>query len=197
MSASGDPPGGVHVLLWRGINVGAHRRIPKADLIRWAEEAGGTDVRTVQSSGNVLLTLLAEADPVAVADAVAASARVERDIDVPVLTTMPADLRDALALLEAQGWPEQDPKAVTLTLLAAAPEQERAAVFAQLDAGDDRVVLAGRLLWIRHGVDVRSSALTLARIERALGVAGTARGTSRRCARWRRGRGGTGRNADV
>lgn len=175
MSGSGDPPGGVHVLLWRGINVGAHRRIPMVDLIRWTEEAGGTDVRTVHASGNVILTLPAGADPAAVADAVAASARAERDIDVPVLTTTPAELREALALLEGQGWAEQDPKAVTLTLLAAAPGPERAEAFAGLDAGEGRAVLEGRLLWIRHGVDVRSSALTLARIERTLGVTGTAR----------------------
>ncbi|MEW1965628.1 DUF1697 domain-containing protein [Micrococcus sp. NPDC078436] len=167
--------GDVHVLLWRGINVGAHRRIPKVDLIRWAEQAGGTDVRTVQASGNVILTLPAGADPAAVAASVAAAARAERDIDVPVMATSPAELREALAVLEAQGWPEQEPKAVQLTLLDAVPDPSRAVALAALDPGEDRAVLVGRFLWIRHATTVRDSPLTLTRIERTLGVVGTAR----------------------
>lgn len=164
-----------HVLLWRGINVGPHRRIPKEDLVRWAQEAGATEVRTFQASGNVQVTLPTGVSADVVAEEVAEAARRERDIDVPVLATTPGELQEALAVFEAQGWPEQEPKAVALTLLHEVPGADGTAALRSLPVGEDRLALEGRFLWIRYATDVRSSALTLARIEKALGVTGRAR----------------------
>jgi uncharacterized protein (DUF1697 family) len=44
------------VALLRGINLGAKRRVPMADLRALMEELGFTDVRTVLQSGNVVFT---------------------------------------------------------------------------------------------------------------------------------------------
>jgi uncharacterized protein (DUF1697 family) len=44
------------VALLRGINLGAKRRVPMADLRELLEELGYTDVRTVLQSGNVVFT---------------------------------------------------------------------------------------------------------------------------------------------
>ena len=44
------------VALLRGINLGAARRVPKADLRELMEELGYSDVRTVLQSGNVVFT---------------------------------------------------------------------------------------------------------------------------------------------
>jgi uncharacterized protein (DUF1697 family) len=44
------------VALLRGINLGAKRRVPMADLRDLMEELGYTDVRTVLQSGNVVFT---------------------------------------------------------------------------------------------------------------------------------------------
>ncbi len=44
------------VALLRGINLGAKRRVPMADLRDLMEELGYTDVRTVLQSGNIVFT---------------------------------------------------------------------------------------------------------------------------------------------
>ena len=44
------------VALLRGINLGAKRRVPMADLRELMDELGYTDVRTVLQSGNVVFT---------------------------------------------------------------------------------------------------------------------------------------------
>jgi uncharacterized protein (DUF1697 family) len=44
------------VALLRGINLGAKRRVPMADLRELMQELGYTDVRTVLQSGNVVFT---------------------------------------------------------------------------------------------------------------------------------------------
>jgi uncharacterized protein (DUF1697 family) len=44
------------VALLRGINLGAKRRVPMADLRELMQELGFTDVRTVLQSGNVVFT---------------------------------------------------------------------------------------------------------------------------------------------
>ncbi|WP_028064892.1 DUF1697 domain-containing protein [Solirubrobacter soli] len=44
------------VALLRGINLGAKRRVPMADLRDLMEELGFTDVKTVLQSGNVIFT---------------------------------------------------------------------------------------------------------------------------------------------
>jgi uncharacterized protein (DUF1697 family) len=44
------------VALLRGINLGAKRRVPMADLRELMEELGFTEVRTVLQSGNVVFT---------------------------------------------------------------------------------------------------------------------------------------------
>ena len=133
--------GDVHVLLWRGINVGAHRRIPKVDLIRWAEQAGGTDVRTVQASGNVILTLPAGADPAAVAASVAAAARAGRRSPC-MLPSRPTDfLRiDQIAVVAASPratvWPRRPDPPAAPSFSAASTRAIAGPIFGQLSAPD-------------------------------------------------------------
>ncbi|MBB1023271.1 MULTISPECIES: DUF1697 domain-containing protein [unclassified Dietzia] len=55
-SAQTDDPGHRRVVLLRGINVGKGGRIAMSDLIECTEAAGGTSVRTVLATGNVIVT---------------------------------------------------------------------------------------------------------------------------------------------
>ncbi len=50
------PPPGMHVALFRGINVGRAKRIAMADLRALIESLGYTAVRTLLNSGNVVFT---------------------------------------------------------------------------------------------------------------------------------------------
>lgn len=45
----------IHVVLLRGINLAAKRRVAMADLRAWLTDLGYTDVRTLLQSGNVVL----------------------------------------------------------------------------------------------------------------------------------------------
>ena len=46
---------GIHIALLRGINLGAKRRVPMAELRALLTEAGYDNVRTYVQSGNVVL----------------------------------------------------------------------------------------------------------------------------------------------
>lgn len=46
----------VFVVLLRGVNLGPHRRVPAADLRGAAQDAGFADVRTLLTSGNLVVT---------------------------------------------------------------------------------------------------------------------------------------------
>jgi uncharacterized protein (DUF1697 family) len=46
----------IHVVLLRGINLAAKRRVAMADLRAWLTDLGYTDVRTLLQSGNVVLS---------------------------------------------------------------------------------------------------------------------------------------------
>ncbi|MDX2192379.1 MAG: DUF1697 domain-containing protein [Gemmatimonadales bacterium] len=51
------------IALLRGVNVGGARRLPMAELAALVAELGGTDVKTVLASGNVVFSAPARPDP--------------------------------------------------------------------------------------------------------------------------------------
>lgn len=170
-----------HVLLLRGVNVGRSNRVAKESLVRWAEAAGAVDVSTRLASGNVLFRLPDGADPAAVVAGFRRAARGDAGPDLPLVLTTPGELRAALAVHDALPWAGGDPRRTQLVLLARDPGPEAAARLAALDhgvgrpAGPDRTHLQGRRLWIRCPERIADSPLTPARLDRALGVPGTAR----------------------
>ena len=170
-----------HVLLLRGINVGRSNRVGKDTLIRWAQAAGGEAVTTHLASGNVLFRASSDAAAEGVRQGFARRAREEGGLDVPVVLVDVGTLRRALELHDALPWAGGEPKRTQLTVLEDDPAPEAAAALAALDHGDgrpagpDRTALEGRLLWMRCATGVADSPLTPARLDRALGVRGTAR----------------------
>lgn len=166
-----------HVLLLRGINVGRANRVSNARLAACAEAAGAQDVSTHLASGNVLFRL-----PDADDDAGPAFLRAFRDAaladdgpDVPLILTTPAELRGALAMHDRLPWSGGEAKLTQLTVLAESPRDGAAEALSGLDHGSDRSALEGRFLWIRSPGRISDSPLTPARLEKALGVTGTAR----------------------
>lgn len=173
-----------HVLLLRGVNVGRANRVSRDALIRWTERAGAVDVTTLLASGNVLFRLphgAPERAAAAVLERFREAARAEGGLDVPVLLTTPDELRAALALHDGLPWAGGEPRLTQLMLLADEPDADAEGRLEALDhgagrpQGPDRTALAGRFLWLRCPAGISASALTPARLERALGVAGTAR----------------------
>jgi uncharacterized protein (DUF1697 family) len=151
------------VLLLRAVNVGGVR-IAKADLRRVASALGLSDVRTHLNSGNLLAE--SEGPPDAVAGALAAKLGAE----VPVIARTPEALAAALAACPF-GPPEIEPAKVQFAFLDALPAVEG------LDwDGPERVAVAGTEAFIHYPDGVGRSELTLARLERGLGVTATMRG---------------------
>ncbi len=157
-----------HVALLRAVNVGGVR-IAMADLRRIAEGLGWQGARTHLNSGNLILRADEGPDAVAaqLADAIAAAAGAR----VPVLVRAPEALEAALAACPFRP-PEVAPGTVQVAFLD--PAAAAGAAFAW--DGPERVAVAGGEAFVHFPDGVGRSKLTLARLERDLGVTATMRG---------------------
>lgn len=163
---------GRSVLLLRAVNVSGRNRVGMARLREvLASETDLVNVSTYIASGNVICDT-----PV---DTSSACARVreviaaEFDVDTPVI----ARTHDAMvSSLASQPFANGDEQLVHAMFLEAAPsEGAREALEARLIPGEE-LALVGDDLWISYSDSgVHGTRLTRAVLDRALGVAGTAR----------------------
>jgi uncharacterized protein (DUF1697 family) len=163
---------GRRIVLLRGINVGANKRVPMAELRELLTGAGSEDVQTYVQSGNVVLSsdsLPAELE-----------ARTEQLIaerfgfEVPVVSRT----RDELAaVVERNPLRDlaQDPKRYQVSFLSAELDDALARELAAVAAGDERLVADGRELYAWHPDGVGRSKLATRLAGNALGVKATAR----------------------
>ena len=158
--------------LIRGIGPTTHGRMSMVDLRTAAERAGLADVRTVLATGNLLFSAEGERDGVL--------RRVGTVIEGFGLTENPAILRDRAELLAMRDTcpfadaAEARPSKL-LAVCLAGPAKGDAVEMLESHAGAERLALVGDTLWIDYVDGVGRSPLTPARIDRATGVAGTAR----------------------
>ena len=160
------------VLLLRAVNVSGRNRVPMARLREVvAAETELDEVSTYIASGNIVCAT--PPDPAAACATVRALIAAEFGVDTPVILRTHAQLAASEA---AQPFPEGDLKLVHAMFLEAPP------VEGALDALHDRLVPGERLalvgddLWIDYAPGgVHTTKLTTSVLDRALGVAGTAR----------------------
>ncbi|MBP3976098.1 DUF1697 domain-containing protein [Microbacterium sp. BLY] len=160
------------VLLLRAVNVSGRNRVPMARLREVvAAETELDEVSTYIASGNIVCAT--PPDPAAACATVRALIAAEFGVDTPVILRTHAQLAASEA---AQPFPEGDLKLVHAMFLEAPP------VAGALDALHDRLVPGERLalvgddLWIDYAPGgVHTTKLTTSVLDRALGVAGTAR----------------------
>lgn len=159
------------VLLLRAVNVSGRNLVPMARLCEVL--AAGTDLTNVSTyiaSGNIICDSPAEA--AWMSGRVRALIAEEFDVDTPVIARTHDEL---VASLEQQPFidaPENLVHAMFLTGPAADGAEE--ALVPRLLPGE-RVALVGDDLWIDYAAGAGKSKLTRAVLEKALGVAGTAR----------------------
>lgn len=163
----------VYIALFRGINVGGAGTLPMKELKRILEEKLELrNVRTYIQSGNAVFEgPKTEAGTLAkkIADAVAE----ERGFRPEVMVLEPEELRGAM---EANPFPEGEPdsKSLHLTFLASAPKKPDMESLEGLKKENERYALIGNVFYL-HAPDGIGRSKLAARIEKAMGVPGTAR----------------------
>jgi uncharacterized protein (DUF1697 family) len=163
------------VLLLRAVNVGG-ASLPMAGLRELLAELGATDVRTYLASGNAVCSVPATGpdDPAlaafdaAVTDAVEARYGFRRE----VVSRSPQAIAAALA---AHPFEVPDPRFSYVSFLLTTPDPGRVEAAADVPTGSDRWALDGQELHLRFADGMGRATLDLDRLQRRLGVVGTAR----------------------
>lgn len=160
------------VLLLRAVNVSGRNSVPMARLRELlAAETELAGVSTYIASGNIICGK--PADPAAACAQVRALIAKEFDVDTAVIHRT----HDQLVRSEsAQPYPEGDVKFVHAMFLEATPSDGAIERLEDRLRPGERLALRGDDLWIDYGSGgVHSTKLTKTVLDRALGVAGTAR----------------------
>jgi uncharacterized protein (DUF1697 family) len=161
-----------HVVLLRGINVGAHNRLAMSALREALEDAGFDDVRTHLQSGNVLLTSTASSKRVAADCEKLIQARF--GLEIPVVVRSGRELA-AVVRRDPLGDVAVDPKRYQVSFLTAKPDAEVEDRLSAAAAEAERFVVAGREIYAWHPDGVARSKLWALLAGKGLGVTATAR----------------------
>ena len=140
-----------YVLLLRGINLGAKRRVAMADLRELLAGLGLDDVRTYLQSGNVVVRTTGSAADVKRKVGPALAARCGFPVDVVVLTK--AQLDEVLAHDPFAGTAHDRSRYLVVFLEKAPPASWRRAIEARADE-PDMVAVHGKeiYLWLPNGI---------------------------------------------
>jgi uncharacterized protein (DUF1697 family) len=157
------------VALLRAVNLGARNKVPMAELRARLEAAGYEGVRTYIASGNVILDgpsrrkELGKALEDLVADAFG--------VATTAILRKPRELVATLA-----GHPfGSDTSETYVAFLAARPAKSAVARLEEAQGAAERAVVDGAEVYLRLPRGVHSSGLSVARVEKLLGVQATLR----------------------
>ncbi|HZQ66576.1 MAG TPA: DUF1697 domain-containing protein [Gaiellaceae bacterium] len=161
-----------HVVLLRGINVGAHNRIAMPALRELLERAGFDEVQTYLQSGNVVLSSSATGEQVArtcerlIAD--------ELGLRIAVVVRTRAQLAK---VVERNPFREvaTDPKRYQVSFLSARPAPAVLEKLEQVRAEDERLAVIGREIYAWHPGGAARSKLWAMLAGPSLKVTATAR----------------------
>ena len=155
------------VLLLRAVNLGPANKIAMKDLKALLEDLGHTEVKTYLNSGNATFES-PKRSAKALADEIETALQKQLRLGVRACVRRDADVRKALdELPELPGY-------VTVTVLFDKPQAAALEAFLTTDwspeqvAGNDQVIYTGF-------ANAARTKLTIGKLEKALGVSGTAR----------------------
>jgi uncharacterized protein (DUF1697 family) len=160
------------IVLLRGINIGAKRRVAMPALRELLADGGFGDVRTYVQSGNVVLASRKAPTRVGVECERLISAAFGFQVDVVVRT------RDELAEVVARNPLAEvatDPKRYQVSFLAAALPEAMIDRLSELAHDSERIVAIDREVYVWHPDGVARSKLSNKLAGQALGVTATAR----------------------
>ena len=158
-----------HLVLLRGINIGARNRISMPELRLALEDAGFEDVQTYLQSGNVVLESRAKPGP-----------KVERliaerfGLEIPVIVRTKAELA-AIVKRNPLGRVAKDPKRHQVTFLSARLKPEVVKRLESLPSSGEKLAIHGREVYAWHPSGVARSRLWNELAGKRLDVTATSR----------------------
>jgi uncharacterized protein (DUF1697 family) len=161
-----------HVVLLRGINLGARNRVAMPELRAALEEAGFEDVQTYLQSGNVVVS--------SGKSAAAVAREVERliaerfGLDIAVVTRSRAELAKVVER-NPLGKVARNPKRYQVSFLAKKPPADLVRKLEAAAVESERVVAIGREIYAWHPEGIARSKLWSLLAGQKLGVTATAR----------------------
>jgi uncharacterized protein (DUF1697 family) len=161
-----------HVVLLRGINIGARNRISMPELREALEDVGFEDVRTHLRSGNVVLTSAAKPESVA-----RKCEKVIEDrfgLEIAVITRTRADLA-RIVKRNPLGKVAKDPKRYQVSFLSKKLPAKVVRELEEAAAEAEEVVAIGREVYAWHPRTIARSKLWTKLAGKGLGVTATAR----------------------
>ncbi|HLP97026.1 MAG TPA: DUF1697 domain-containing protein [Sideroxyarcus sp.] len=166
------------IALLRGINVGGNNKLPMKELAALLTGMGLSEVQTYIQSGNVVFRSSTK-------NKAALAAKMETEIEAQhgfaprVLLLDAAELREAMA---GNPYPqaESDPKSLHFFFLDETPRQPDLKSLEAIKTDSEQFKLAGKVFYL-HTPDGIGRSKLAARIEKALGVAATARNWNTVC----------------
>ncbi|NHN57012.1 DUF1697 domain-containing protein [Calidifontibacter sp. DB0510] len=161
-----------HVVLLRGVNLGARNKVPMARLRELLTELGYAEVRTFLQSGNVLLSSRRSGSRVA-ADVRAAIAG-EWSLDIPVITRTVSELGAVLAADPLPG-ASADPRCYLVTFLDAPLSADGQKRLETGEFGDEQWAVIGREVYTWTARGIHDAKVIRALGSKAVGATGTAR----------------------
>jgi uncharacterized protein (DUF1697 family) len=159
-----------YIALLRGI--GGNYTLPMKGLVEILEGMGLSDVRTYIQTGNAVFRS-EELGPSELSEGISAEIENRYGFAPRVIVLTPEELG---AAVESNPYPEaeSEPRTLHLTFLASTPEDPDLAALERLRKDNERFTLEGRTFYF-HAPDGVGRSKLFARIERSLGVPGTAR----------------------
>ena len=159
-----------YIALLRGI--GGNYTLPMKGLVEILEGMGLSDVRTYIQTGNAVFRS-EELGPSELSEGISAEIESRYGFAPRVIVLTPEELGAAVA---SNPYPEaaSEPRTLHLTFLASTPEDPDLAALERLRKDNERFTLEGRTFYF-HAPDGVGRSKLFARIERSLGVPGTAR----------------------
>lgn len=162
-----------YVALIRGINVGATRKLPMAELRSACGEAGLEDVATYIQSGNIVLSSDLAADAVAKRLEGLIAERIK--LDVPVIVRSAAQWQHYAAGSPFPDAEVERPRLLHICPSVAPAKPEAIAMLESRASAKERIAIKDAVLWVDFGESVGTSKLTPTLLDKAAGSPVTAR----------------------
>jgi len=161
------------IVLLRGINVGAHRRVAMAELRALLADAGYDEIETLGQSGNIVLSAK-QANPERLGGELENQLAEGLEVQAKVVVRTCAELAAVVAynpLAEIA----QEPKLYQVSFLSAKPDPKAIRAIKDMDTSPEQWTTKGREIYAWHPKGIHNSPLAKLLSDKRLGVAVTAR----------------------